>query len=207
MARIAAILAAIAVACTPIATPESAWSPEPRGYSVVTVAEPVLRPYNTAQHWRLYCNAFAIDRGGVTLLATAAHCLHGKEPGELVLYVPPSGWGFATARVLYANRATDAALLQPADSDGLLPLAVAAPPAVHSRVTSTSSYFGATSRGFVTADLGLGWRETSITIRRGWSGSPVLNTDGSAWGIVSTCTLSWGFTDCAPHYTRVTAIP
>jgi hypothetical protein len=207
MARIGiAAVAAAFIACSPGMGPETRWKPEPQGFSVVTLIEETAQPY-TPPRWEVYCNAFAISRAGQTLLATASHCLRGAGVGDEVSYVPPSGWGLADAVVVYDDPAGDRALLLPEEPGDLLPLPEASPPKAPSLAISVSSYYASRSEGLVLADLGLGWRETTITIRKGWSGSPVMNHMGAAWGIVSGCqTAPWGG-DCLNGYSKVTAIP
>jgi hypothetical protein len=195
------------IACAPSPS-GSPWANEPQGYSVVTIVEPKADPYeDMAPKWYAYCNAFAVLRGGETLLVTAAHCLHGVSPGGAVAYIPPSGWGFSHAEVVMVSEGMDQALLRPEETGDLVPLAVAAPPMSMALASSVSSYFGARSSGRVTGDLGLGWRATSITIRKGWSGSPVLDTNGAAWGIVSGCSVPFGHGDCLDGYSKVAPIP
>jgi hypothetical protein len=207
MARlVAAALAALLAACAPSFT-ELPWTNEPQGFSVVTLAESKADQYALSPRWNIYCNAFAVLRDGETLLVTAEHCLHDKGLGDSVAYIPPSGWGLSHAEVVMLSEGMDQALLRPEEPGELIPLAVVPPPAGAAAAVSVSSYFGARSAGLVTADLGFGWRATSITIRRGWSGSPVLDSNGAAWGIMSGCALRLGTTDCRNGYSKVAPIP
>jgi hypothetical protein len=69
----------------------------------------------------------------------------------------------------------------------LRPLELAHAPPVGSHIEAVSSLYETSTRGVVLAELGSGVVETSLSVRRGWSGSPVLDEDGAAWGVVVGC--------------------
>lgn len=152
-----------------------------------------------APRWAPYCSAFGVKRLGRVQLATAAHCV--PEGASEVSY--RQTLGVAKARVSYISEARDVAYLDPM---GETPQTIErAQVLLGSRVRAFTSG-GAVSDGRVTADYVLGFFETSTTIRRGWSGSPVVDDDGRAIGLVAKCQTGGGL-DCAPGNAIVARLP
>jgi hypothetical protein len=146
------------------------------------------------------CNAFAISGNR---LMTAAHCVPGVEPGGEVRYLSPDGVGHGIAILLSVNKDAD---LATCEAYGLTPLPVTSAPRDGENALSVSSFYGQTSYGHVSAKLGQGFYETSLSIIKGWSGSPVLDTHGRAWGVVSRCYTVPETGECQPGTTIVTAL-
>lgn len=191
--------------CAPLTDTPSVAVPRPPAWS--HVAEPggvVTLVERRANRWHPYCNAFAVNRGGAVMLATAAHCLHEKPVGAVAHYLAPIG--VEEAFIAFRDSVSDRALLA-GDFSDLEAFDLVAPPGIGFPAVSVSSYYDARSTGAVEADLGEGQWETSLTIRKGWSGSPVLDTQGRAWGIVVRCTLSWLTMQCRDERAFVTVVP
>lgn len=201
--------------CAPVTlAPAGAQSPAVTGASVVTLVRPVARwtwgslasedgltDNGFKLRYEPSCNAFAIPGG---LLMTAAHCVEGIEPGGEVRYLSPDGVGHGIAKLLSVNVAAD---LATCEAPGLKPLPVTSPPRDGAEVLAVSSFYGQTHYGKVLEPLGSGRYETSVSIIKGWSGSPALDAHGRVWGVVSQCRLPEpGATDCAPGAAIVTAL-
>jgi hypothetical protein len=181
--------------------------------SVVTLAapsvewrEPALsssgfgtRMGSAALTYTQYCNAFAVARpadGGRITLVTAAHCLARAKlgVGDEASYEAPSGWEHARARVVLVDVGRDYAELDPGTtvSEGeLVPLAQGAAPREGAFLSTPSSLYGesVSGRAYSVAPGKVafyGWAA------RGWSGSPVLDTNGRVVGVVIRCVLSAG---------------
>ncbi len=163
------------------------------------------------------CNAFAVERDSEVYLATAAHCLADPPTlGQTLRYLAPNGVGHGFARVTFLDLSGDRALAVATGGD-LEPLREAGPPGEGAWVESVSSYYSAVSAGTVIGELSDGWHQTTQTIVFGWSGSPVLDRQGRAWGIVSKCPLAStvelaaehgvGLGTCLPGATIVTVLP
>lgn len=200
--------------CAPATlAPAGAQSPAVTGASVVTLVRPGVQwtwgslateQGLTDSGFRLRylpsCNGFAIE--GHRLM-TAAHCVAGVELGGEVRYLSPDGVGHGIATLLAVNDAED---LATCEAYGLTPLPVTSPPRDGETVLSVSSYYGQTSYGVMRNRLSSGFYETSQTIIHGWSGSPVLDTHGRVWGLVSQCHMNADSSECAPGGTIVTAL-
>lgn len=139
--------------------------------------------------WRGRCNAFALERapGGELYLVTAAHCVRCLGLGGLVRYLPPDGWGVDRAAIVKLDRARDYAELQPERSGGLVPLKQGPVPGSSEPVLSVSAYFEEQAPGRSTGLLSGTMYGTTQRIERGWSGSPVLDAQGRAWGFLAKC--------------------
>lgn len=208
------LLGLFAQGCAPATlAPAGAQSPVVTGASVVTLVRPAARwtwgnlsseEGLTSSGFKLRyepsCSAFAIPGG---LLMTAAHCVEGIEPGGEVRYLSPDGIGHGIAKLLSVNKAHD---LATCEAQGLTPLPVTSPPRDGEQVLAVSSFYGQTSYGKVLAALASDRYETSFSIIKGWSGSPVLDTHGRVWGVVSQCNLGPDKLECAPGATIVTAL-
>lgn len=207
------LLGLFAQGCAPATLAQAgAQSPAITGASVVTLVRPAARwtwgslseEGITSSGFKLRyepsCNAFAIAGG---LLMTAAHCVNGIEPGGEVRYLSPNGVGHGIATLLSVNEAHD---LATCEAQGLTPLPVTSPPRDGEPVLSVSSLYEQISEGRVLGRLSTGYYETSQTIIHGWSGSPVLDTHGRVWGVVSQCTQAAGKLDCEPGRAIVTAL-
>jgi len=146
------------------------------------------------------CNGFAIEGNR---LVTAAHCVTGIEPGGEVRYLSPDGVGHGIATLLSVNEAAD---LATCEAYGLTPLPVTSVPRDGDAVVAVSSFYGQTSYGKVLGRLSTGYYATSQTIIKGWSGSPVLDLHGRAWGVISQCPEVAETKECEPGHAIVTAL-
>lgn len=201
--------------CAPATlAPASAQTPAVTGASVVTLVRPAARwtwgslsseegltDSGFKLRYARSCNGFAIP--GNQLL-TAAHCVAGIEPGGEVRYLSPDGVGHGIATLLSVNEAAD---LATCEAHGLTPLEVTSPPRDGETTLAVSSYYGQTSYGKVLGHMSTGFYATDFSIIKGWSGSPVLDTRGRVWGVVSRCTLDDTGLECAPGHTFVAALP
>lgn len=208
------LLGLVAQGCAPATlAPAGAQSPAITGASVVTLVRPVSRwtwgnlsseEGLTSSGFKLRyepsCNAFAIPGG---LLMTAAHCVQGIEVGGEVRYLSPDGVGHGVAKLLSVNEVHD---LATCEAQGLTPLPVTSPPRDGEPVLAVSSVYGQTHYGTLVEALASSRYETSFSIIKGWSGSPVLDTHGRVWGVVSQCNLGPDKLECAPGATIVTAL-
>jgi hypothetical protein len=196
-------------------SPASATCPAVTGASVVTLVRqltewqwaPLSQDFEESgfrTRWAPYCSAFAV-RGPV--LVTAAHCLAGAKVGDAIRYREPNGVGLGVAFLARFDEALDGAVLTVDSGSGLVPLPIAAAPLVGEPVLSVSSLYETTSRGRVAAQLSSGYVETTQTIVHGWSGAPVLNARGGAWGIVSRCGVAAGASECEPGRAVVAPLP
>ncbi len=200
--------------CAPATlAPAGAQSPAVTGASVVTLVRPQARwtwgalsseAGLTSSGFKLQyeksCNAFAVADAK---LVTAAHCVAGFAIGDELLYLSPDGVGYGLAELERVDAARDLAW---AHAPGLTALPVTSPPRDGEPALSVSSYYEAANYGVVVSKLSGGFYETSQTIIKGWSGSPVFDGHGRVWGVVSQCHLQDSGTECAPGYTIVTAL-
>jgi hypothetical protein len=186
LALIVLLAALTALCCAP-----RALTPTVSGASVVTLVEP-FEPLDEdgaeplPPRWGRYCDAFAVPAPlvpGHVLLLTADHCV--RRVDGIQRYLSPDGVGHGRA-IAWSSWGQVAALL-PLDPVQLRPLELAHAPPVGSHVEAVSSLYETSARGVVVAELGSGVVETSLAVRRGWSGSPVLDEDGAAWGVVVGC--------------------
>lgn len=156
------------------------------------------------------CNAFAVRDGpglaGVKLL-TAAHCVFGARPGqdvtfnlrsELTGYVRYAHPPPHMARVLRIDRGYDRAQLALIELDDAQALGRAAlgcgpslPPegSVHAIAGVFEwSYLDGHALARITGPDSGSEYSTDLDVRPGWSGSPALDSQGRAIGIVISCT-------------------
>jgi hypothetical protein len=207
-----ALLAFVLVAC---ATPRA---PSPiRPDSVVTLLQPAPPPTcigfpeekcRYAYSYEPHCAAFAIARQGQTMLATASHCVPADTANTTRLhFYAPSGWGHGHAYLLERDAAADVAFLALGDPELVTPLRMGKSPLVGESVWSYSPIYRERSEGLVTGWLGGEWLETSQTIAKGWSGSPVLDAGGDVVGVVSQCPgdTNGATVRCAPGRAVVTS--
>lgn len=130
------------------------------------------------------CQAFAV-RGVTPRLLTAAHCLRGAEPGASIAYATQEQWygtahSYSWAHVVQVDRGADRAVLAPESLDGLalLDVVAAVPDTVHATAPGWIDAPGA-----VREHVGQ-YYESTLDVRPGWSGAPVLDSLGRAVGIV-----------------------
>jgi len=166
----------------PLVRPEAQWS-----FGILADDEPSAGYHSV---WRSYCNAFALR--SPLRLVTAAHCV---KPGELVRYLPPDGWGVDRAQVATVDLAHDTATLNVTRIGGLVGLEASASPRLGAAVWAASATFGAVTSGEL-RDEQSGRYVTTMGIVRGWSGSPALDQNGRAWGVVIAC-LTRALGECA----------
>ncbi len=153
----------------------------------------------SAGHMRVsyeaYCSAFAMRMAGTlrVLLVTAAHCLErGKlAVGDEARYRTSGtiAWGLGSAIVSRIDPARDYAELEPRDVHELVPLEMGRAPEEGAYVTSPSAFFRSATAGRVqvAAIVPQGRFLFSGRIAHGWSGSPVLDAQGRAVGVVTSC--------------------
>ncbi len=192
-----------ALACS--STPAPAHSPATRAQlaSVVLLVErvaawqePALSADGFADHtgsyssvWRGRCSAFALERmpGGDIYLVTAAHCVKPLTLGAFARYLPPDGWGVDRAAIVKLDRVRDYAELSPERNGGLVALQHGPAPDSGAPVLSVSAFFEEQAPGLSKGALSGAWYGTTQRIEHGWSGSPVLDSSGRAWGFLAKC--------------------
>lgn len=155
-----------------------------------------------APRWVSYCHAFGVERLGRVQLATAAHCVVPES--SATRYQRAVGLG--TARFSYYSEARDVAYLDTDEPVTALPRALALGefPADGTAVRVFSS--SGASSGLVTGPYVLGYYGTTLTIHKGWSGSPVVDARGRAVGIAVKCQAE-PYADCMPGSAIVAALP
>jgi trypsin-like peptidase len=180
--------------------------------SVVSVMEPYVAvddDYDSgismAIKLRESCSAFAVSDVDTTYLVTAAHCLSNPVPGAKFRYEYYEGIGTEVATVDVIRG--DVAVATVNDSK-LVPLRVNGSyhPTGLDLAVAVSVTYSDVSYGRVIGELTHGYFDTDQTIRRGWSGSPVLNEKGNVWGLLSMCKVTNGESDCDPDYAIVASI-
>jgi hypothetical protein len=187
LALVVLLASLAALCCAP-----RALTPTVSGASVVTLVAPAAAVDEDGvqplpPRWAGHCNAFAVDAprvpGGLLLL-TARHCMLPVD--GLQRYLSPDGFGHHKA-IAWSSWGHVAALLPLDDPVRLRALELSHAPPVGAPVQAVSSLHERGTQGVVLAELGSGVVETSLAVRRGWSGSPVLDEDGAAWGVVVGC--------------------
>ena len=180
--------------------------------SVVTIIEPNIETDEywvpIGYGWHATCNAFCVQRLGTNYLITAAHCVPDQKHGDQVRYLKPNGIGHGVGKLIWTSPEHDNAVVSVDDPD-LVPLTIDAAyePAMGDIAQSASSYYATESYGHVIGSLAPGYYDTTQSIVRGWSGSPVLNENGNVWGIVSKCSFDWLTMECRPGYAIVAEVP
>lgn len=188
-----------ACGCTPALPASTREASAQELQSVVTLVTPYAQVSELGERiehgWAPYCNAFAVKPGvpdppTLPVLVTAAHCVAKVKlaVGDTVRYREPSGWGLGSARVTHLDASRDYAVLELERAEGLAALELGRAPYEGAYVTSPSAFFGEAVSGQVYASGGRSFA-FSGTIERGWSGSPVLDTQGRAVGVVIKCVL------------------
>lgn len=181
------LLALLLASCAP-----RPLTPTVTGASVVTLVSPFGRLDEDGveplpPRWRGYCNAFAVAAprvpGGLLLL-TADHCT--RPIGGVVRYLAPNGVGHGKA-IRWGTWRGDVVALLPLDPGQLRALPTAQAPKLGANVEAVSSLYDGGARGALLATLGAEHVAASLPVQRGWSGSPVLDEAGAAWGVVVGC--------------------
>lgn len=179
--------------------------------SIVSIIEPYVTTDGSGvpngMAYSPTCNAFCVQDIDVPYLVTAAHCVENMGPGSRFRYMTNNGIGSKWATVEWVGVTGDRAIASINDPD-LIPFKVNSsyyPEPGDSAITVTSVYSDV-SRGKVIGPLSSGWYDTTQTVNFGWSGSPVLNDQGTVWGIVSMCKLDDGQQNCDPNYSIVSSI-
>jgi hypothetical protein len=190
---------------------------QPRAASVVTLLRVVgpppcigfpEEPCSYADSYAPRCAAFALVRAGQTMLVTASHCVPESATNLTPLrFLAPSGWGHGLAYLLERNDAADVAFLALGEPDMVTPLRKGKSPLVGESVWSYNPSYRERSDGKVTSWLSGDFFETTQTVDKGWSGSPVLNANGDAVGVVSQCQggVNGATTRCVPGRVVVTS--
>lgn len=150
------------------------------------------------------CSGFAI---GESIVLTAAHCLRDDATPAVVT---SRQWLTQTqssteAEVVSVDLARDLAVLS-VDHSFADPLRQRAP-ITGEQVFARSLKFGGIEYGNVLAGAGY-FRDTTLSIRLGWSGSPVLGHDGRVVGVVHSCLVPNASPhSCLAHSTQITVLP
>lgn len=162
-----------------------------------------------------HCSGFSITFNGEPALVTAAHCVSRPQNdfdlspyakrsariGDSVFFITRSEWNGISnsqseARVTFFDAAHDRAVILPIEAnDTPAPIPVAnlcnACDLEHYGIQYISALYGWDRHyGNITGqvvDNGTKFWSSDTSILLGWSGSPVINSDGQAVGIVSKC--------------------
>lgn len=179
--------------------------------SVVTLIEPAVFSdafgVPNALGYTDNCNAFCVRDVDAKYLVTAAHCVEGLSIGSRFNYLEPNGAGYGEATLEWVGVTGDRAIATFKDNS-LVPLRVNAgyEPSGGDLAITFSSLYSQASSGHVIGELTNLWYDTNQTIDFGWSGSPVVNEDGDAWGIVSMCHPNDDESACEPNYAIISSI-
>lgn len=121
-------------------------------------------------------------------LLTAAHCVLGLDPGDSIAFVTRDKWrgtarGFDVAKIVSVDADRDLATLSSLIT--FLNAPEQRRPGLET-VWARSALFEQVHTGRVLPGFGF-FRDTTLTIAPGWSGSPVFGADGKLVGIVHSC--------------------
>jgi hypothetical protein len=151
------------------------------------------------------CSGFAV---GPHELLTAAHCVDDRRE---VAFVTEPQWrlsarGFSIARVLWADPDRDLARLH-TKLNFSAPFRLRAP-IEGEAVEARSVFYGGTTRGGLLEGAGY-FRDSTLTVIPGWSGSPVLGGDGSAVGVIRSCRggIVGAVKFCLPDNAAIVVLP
>lgn len=152
------------------------------------------------------CSGFAVGR---TQIVTAAHCLDGART---VAFATAEQWrttakAFTVGHVTVLDVGRDLAAFE-SDAEFAEPLRMRSP-LLGETVTAESVMFGRQASGVVLPGLGF-YRDTTISVDFGWSGSPVLGADGRVVGFVHACTgrlSEQGRIECRPNTALIGVMP
>lgn len=154
------------------------------------------------------CSGVAVSPNQIL---TVAHCVQGLARGDKVAFVHRDRWqhtsaGYDDARLAFVNEDRDLAVLSS-------PVTFANPveqrePVELEDVWARSALFDATSSGQLLTGYGF-FRDTTVTIKPGWSGSPVFGRDGKLVGIMRSCFGGWanGHKYCLPRSGILSVLP
>ncbi len=179
--------------------------------SIVSIIEPYIDTDDNGIPNRMgyspTCNAFCVQDIDAPYLVTAAHCVQDMGPGSRFRYMTNNGTGSKWATVEWVGVTGDRAIASINDPS-LIPFNVNSSyyPEPGDVALTVTSVYSDISRGEVIGELSHGWFDTTQTVTFGWSGSPVMNSQGTVWGIVSMCRLTDSETDCDPNYSIVSSI-
>lgn len=146
------------------------------------------------------CSGFAVAKDKVL---TALHCVTQNEV-EVVTETQWSRTASAStpALVEYTDTARDIVVLS--GEFNFTRLVKLRSPRVGEAVFARSVFFGAITDGNVLEGEGF-FRDTTMTIARGWSGSPVYGLDGKVVGFVDGCMARAGV--CLPDNASIGVLP
>lgn len=128
------------------------------------------------------CSGVALDSGRIL---TAAHCVDDRQS---IAVVTAEQWrttakAFSVVRVTAVDAGRDLAFLSgPVAAQVLNQREPMSGEVVHAR----SGLYQRSVSGFVLVGAGF-FRDTTLSVEPGWSGSPVFAADGSLVGIVHSC--------------------
>lgn len=154
----------------------------------------------------MVCSGFAISEHEIV---TAAHCVVPDDAVRIVTHeqYDTTASGSTKAEVVYHDPDRDIAVLK-TPGTFLFPIHLREPH-VGETITVVSALFGwVHSDGEVLYSSGL-FADTDVTIKKGWSGSPVIGFDGAAVGVVSRCMAEYtdGHAVCLPHDMQFSVLP
>lgn len=130
------------------------------------------------------CSAFAIGRDE---MLTAAHCVAGRD-GAPVVTEPQwnaTAKGSVWASVVWIDTQRDVAALT-SSLVFVAPLRLRSPTEGEDVHAIGAAFGWSTERGTLRPGFGR-FLDTSLTVWPGWSGSPVLGSDGAAVGVLLNC--------------------
>lgn len=152
------------------------------------------------------CSAFAVGKHEIL---TATHCVRGTAS---LAVVPREMWdttsdAFAPVEIASIDDFGDIALLH-TDFTFERPLKTRSPKEGEKVEAIGAVYKWARSYG-ETVNVAGNFSDSTLTIKHGWSGSPVIGQDGAALGVLVTCRGKEvnGKHECAPQNARFSILP
>jgi S1-C subfamily serine protease len=152
------------------------------------------------------CSAFAVSDNH---MLTAAHCVRDSDNVQVVprQLWDATGSGAIDAKVAWRDLDRDLALLETAATFQAT-LRFRAPVTGEGGVAIAARFNWARSSGEVLPGAGF-FRDTTIDIEHGWSGSPVIARDGKVIGVIARCEGRYvGLVHvCNPDNAQISVLP